>query len=408
MELNSYLRSVYKKRLVLFGTLSIIVVQLVFMFRFYRDGFTTGVTILAALLPIAIISLFLINHHERQFSAYLSGISGLACVALLVWNFGGFHAPGPQWVSMSPLVFAAFFGKKSLPFSILFMGLCFLLFYFVPSPMVLTPEVYQEEKVLNVFLLSFITPVFAYAFVSSTEEYQRDLKDQNAKNKKLLRVLLHDISNPLTVIKFIVKKVRGDIDPRLLKKLEVNTGVITNILEEVKAYSHQQDKDQLYKEVFFADKVIEDVSNIFDEFASRKGVGLNIENLIPSDCKLKSNLGLLQSQVIYNLVSNAIKFTNVGGNVTIRANRIEGSVIFEVIDEGNGIDLSKIVNLDAEQDTVDSTLGTDGEIGNGYGLGLVMYFLKKLDGELQVQTKENEFSIEKGTLFRVILNEHIS
>ncbi len=59
---------------------------------------------------------------------------------------------------------------------------------------------------------------------------------------------------------------------------------------------------------------------------------------------------------MYNLVSNAFKFTNIGENVTIRANRVDGSIIFEIIDEGHGIDLSKIVNLDDDYVAVDSTV----------------------------------------------------
>lgn len=371
------------------------------------DEHYSALITISVLFPFGVLSLFLINKHDRLYSSYLSCISGLGSVLLLVWIFGGFGAPSPQWVTMSPLVFGMFFGKKSIPASVFFMISCFLVFYFIESPVQLSPEEYQEEKMLNLFLQAFLMPVVVYAFVSSIDDYQDDLRGQNFKNKKLLRVLLHDISNPLTVIKLITRRIKSDIDPKHARKLEVNTAVIANILEEVKSYSQQDNNEKLFQEIFFAGRVLEDVASLFDEFANRKGVVLEVENFLDDTIKLKSNLGLLQSQIIYNLVSNAIKFTPEGGKVTVRSNSIDNFTIFEILDEGTGIDLSKVLFLD-EDIKSQSSIGTDGEVGNGYGLGLVSYFLKKLDGELTVLTSKTESSIEKGTLFRVCLPLYLS
>ena len=96
--------------------------------------------------------------------------------------------------------------------------------------------------------------------------------------------------------------------------------------------------------------------------------------------------------VIRNLVSNAIKFTERGGKITVKSEISEtGRIKIFVIDTGIGIKkekLSKIFKLDHSI----STRGTESETGTGLGLIVCKEFAQKNNGSLQVQSKVGEGS----------------
>ncbi|WP_127716200.1 HAMP domain-containing sensor histidine kinase [Halobacteriovorax sp. HLS] len=408
MAKKSFFRSTYKKDLLLYSIISVSIIQLVFLYRFYFDGFLICVYFLLPFIPINTAAIILLKKHERHYSSYMICFSGALTAVTLIWLFGGFKAPAPFWIAFSPLFFGALFGRKSLPVSIAYMLSSYAIFYFFDSPIQLQPKAYLEEKLVNLAMLSLIIPIVVYGYLNSFDKYQRNLNEQYRRNKKLLRVLLHDISNPLSVIRFIHKKIKASIDPTLAQKLEANSSAIYKIIDDVKLYEEgSSNKERFFKEVISADCVLKDIHNIFDEIAHKKGVSIIVENFLSDEIQIKTNLGLLQNQILYNLISNAIKFTPKGSNVTIRANCIGGKVVFEVLDEGPGIEKSKIILLDSDQ-RIHSSLGTDGELGSGYGLGLVVYFLKNLGGELDVLTSETESEISLGTLFRIQIPEYIT
>jgi two-component system, sensor histidine kinase and response regulator len=99
-----------------------------------------------------------------------------------------------------------------------------------------------------------------------------------------------------------------------------------------------------------------------------------------------------------NLTSNALKFTNEGGKVTISAKPFEEKFVqISVNDTGIGMDeatLDKIFRIDSKH----STKGTQGESGTGLGLLLCKEFAEKNDGSISVESIP-----EVGTTFKVLL-----
>lgn len=93
-------------------------------------------------------------------------------------------------------------------------------------------------------------------------------------------------------------------------------------------------------------------------------------------------------QIIGNLVSNAIKFTPIEGDVTvtlnIQENKQNNKLIIEVKDMGIGMDEDKI-NFILKGKSA-STVGTNGEQGYGFGLSLVKYLIDSLNGEMKIES----------------------
>ncbi len=103
--------------------------------------------------------------------------------------------------------------------------------------------------------------------------------------------------------------------------------------------------------------------------------------------------------VIRNILSNAIKFTSSGGSVTAQAKSINGYVEIKISDTGIGIEKAKLESL-FELKSSDSTKGSSGELGTGFGLVLCKQFVKENKGQISVESE-----LGKGTIFTISFPE---
>jgi signal transduction histidine kinase len=101
--------------------------------------------------------------------------------------------------------------------------------------------------------------------------------------------------------------------------------------------------------------------------------------------------------IMRNLVSNALKFTNKGGNININVEENPESAIVTVSDNGIGIkpeDLTKLFDISK----VLSTSGTEEETGTGLGLLICKEFVEKHNGKIWVESISGVGSDFKFTL----------
>lgn len=150
-------------------------------------------------------------------------------------------------------------------------------------------------------------------------------------------------------------------------------------------------KMELFPEKFAIHDVINEIKATMTPLAKKKDIELkcilNIENplIVADSVKFR--------QILYNLVSNAIKFTDKGGSVTIRVNTSNEQASIFVEDTGLGIspnDQEKLFNPFSQ---VDSSLSKEYS-GTGLGLALVKYFVEMHGGEVWVESE-----VGKGSIF---------
>lgn len=121
---------------------------------------------------------------------------------------------------------------------------------------------------------------------------------------------------------------------------------------------------------------------IFGEFAETYG----IKDLIAT--------------MIRNIVSNAIKFTNIDGCVTVQTNLVGDWIEIIISDNGVGMNESTIKNL-FNYNKIGSIRGTAGEIGSGYGLLLSKEIIDRHNGKISVDS-----SVSTGTRFNISLPKY--
>jgi CheY-like chemotaxis protein len=164
--------------------------------------------------------------------------------------------------------------------------------------------------------------------------------------------------------------------------------LINNVLDISKIEAGRM---ELNYELFNANVVMEEVKQIVTPLSDKKGVKLEISK--------DENLSLIYAdrirfkQIFFNLISNAIKFTHDGGNVTISSKKIHNKAQFSVKDTGIGISEADKCKLFQPFTQLDSSITRRYE-GTGLGLSLVKRFVEMHKGRIWVESE-----VGKGTTF---------
>ncbi|WP_406659739.1 PAS domain S-box protein [Methanolobus sp. ZRKC3] len=150
-------------------------------------------------------------------------------------------------------------------------------------------------------------------------------------------------------------------------------------------------KMELYYENFIVNEIMQNVMAIITPLAKKKSIALKLE-IKPDTLTLNADR-MKFKHILYNLGSNAVKFTPEGGNIRISAIQKEDIVEVSVADDGIGIAKEKQHKLFTPFYQVDSS-DSRRYAGTGLGLALVKNFVELHAGHI---TFESEFG--KGSTF---------
>lgn len=245
--------------------------------------------------------------------------------------------------------------------------------------------------------------------ITTNKEIEQKLKEQelllkelNATKDKFFSIIAHDLKNPFTVLKnstYLLSKhlENGDIS-KSIEKAKMITNSVKNgysLLENLLLWSKSQ--TGVLKIVIEDVNLKNRVEAIFNELENHANLkDISIKNEISHDLLVKADVNLI-SVVLRNLITNAIKFTNNGGKITIIAKANIDNIEIAVIDTGIGIPKKNHHRLFKLDDNF-SRIGTAKETSSGLGLILCKEFVEKHNGKIWFESKEN-----KGSIFRFTL-----
>jgi signal transduction histidine kinase len=141
-------------------------------------------------------------------------------------------------------------------------------------------------------------------------------------------------------------------------------------------------------------ELINEVDYLSNDIARQKSITISKD--VPNHATVFADKAMI-SAVLRNLVSNAIKFTKPGGQITISAVEKPDELIVSVADTGVGISNDRNENL-FRLDESYSTTGTNNEKGTGLGLILCKEFIEKHGGKIWVESQEGKGSIFSFTI----------
>lgn len=240
---------------------------------------------------------------------------------------------------------------------------------------------------------------------SDLELLNSQLEQVTKENQMLLSILVHDISNPIQIISAVIdkhiKQIQDLTPQNLFYRAKSALGTILEIITMVRNY-HALRVGKLTPNLgsFNLHLVFDEIAILFSDRLLEKEINLRINTQENLDTTVLSDKVWIKNQIFSNLISNAIKFSNIKSTIDINIfSHGKDFIGIDIRDFGLGIPKEKrgILFLSS---AATSTLGTKGEKGTGLGLPIVKEYLEKLNGTIEtLDLPENE----KGTCFRVLL-----
>ena len=225
--------------------------------------------------------------------------------------------------------------------------------------------------------------------VRDLEESRRRLDDANRAKDEFLATLSHELRTPLTAVLGWVRLLRsGTLDPASARRgpeiIERNTRVLAQLIEELLDVSRIiTGKLRLDVRSVNLVSVVVAAMEAVQAAADAKGI-LLATNLDPYLGPVSADPDRLQ-QVVWNLLTNAIKFTPTGGRVDIRLERADSLARITVSDTGKGIrpDLLPFVfdRFRQEETSIGRRHG-----GLGLGLAIVRHIVELHGGVARAES----------------------
>ncbi len=232
-----------------------------------------------------------------------------------------------------------------------------------------------------------------------------ELQNLNATKDKFFSIIAHDLRSPFNSILGLTNYMVEQIQEKNFEKLE-EYGVIvrnssqramdllTNLLEWSRSQTGRMEFSPEYIEI---GSLIGEVTSLLVDSAEQKSITISQKT---SGEIVASVDRSMFSTIMRNLISNAIKFTKVGGAIEISLEEETSYIKVSVKDNGIGIkkdQIEKLFKIDENQ----STLGTRNEKGTGLGLILCKEFVDKHGGLIWVESE-----VGKGSLFCFTIPKH--
>ncbi|MCE1195235.1 ATP-binding protein [bacterium] len=221
------------------------------------------------------------------------------------------------------------------------------------------------------------------SFNVMTEELKR-LEDAK---KQIIADSAHELRTPVTLIQGTIEAMIDGVYPLDIPTLEsvheetVRLARLIDTLRELEII--QSGKLSLHLEPIDCEELLRRTAALFTASAKEKDIALTVDPTAfpPSTVADRLRVG----EVIYNLVSNAIKYTPKGGTVRLRVESDEkkGQVYFQVDDSGPGIPADERERIFERFYRIDKSRSTD-RGGRGLGLAIASEIAKAHGGSLAV------------------------
>jgi two-component system, sensor histidine kinase and response regulator len=235
---------------------------------------------------------------------------------------------------------------------------------------------------------------------------REDLQLANSSKDKFFSIIAHDLINPLSVISGIAQVLIDRYDfmevpdiKEILNSLNETSKHSLKLFENLLEWSRSQiGRIKCKTEEVDLSEITSYMIDLSRTAANNKNI--QIINNIPDNTVVYVDRNMIET-VVRNLISNAIKFTNPGGTISIGSKIIDKICEFSISDNGVGIseeNQKKIFRIDENH----SQEGTTGEKGTGLGLILCKEFVEKNGGKICVKSE-----IGKGSTFYFTLPNSI-
>jgi PAS domain S-box-containing protein len=238
--------------------------------------------------------------------------------------------------------------------------------------------------------------------ITARRRSEAALQDADRRKDEFLATLAHELRNPLAPVRnsLALLRIAGN-DPavrdRAVDMMNRQVDHMVRLVDDLLEVSRiTRGKIELRKEPVDLRAAVGAAVETVTPLLEAAGHGLSV--LLPSESLVIDADPFRLSQVISNLLNNAVKYTEFGGSIVLEARREDGWAVISVRDSGVGIPPEMLPRVFELFTQVDHTLGRS-QGGLGIGLALVKQLVAMHGGEVLAASE----GIGKGSEFRVRL-----
>jgi signal transduction histidine kinase len=223
------------------------------------------------------------------------------------------------------------------------------------------------------------------------QQSETELIKSNANKDKFFSIISHDLKSPFNALLGITNLLESKYDKlpsqkvkHYIKIQKDSTTNIYNLLEGLLQWAQTQSGRQQYhfEEIDFS-QLCESVIGQLKAVALNKNIA--VDNKVQANTIVFADSKALET-VTRNIISNAIKFTDIEGRVVIEAERSGGEMIISITDSGVGIS-EEVRKTLFRIESQHSSTGTHNEKGTGLGLILCKDLIENQNGKIWVESE---------------------
>ena len=239
--------------------------------------------------------------------------------------------------------------------------------------------------------------------ITERKRYQDALERASRDKTTFISTISHELRTPLNGIvglsRILLDTELTAEQEKYLKTIHVSAVTLGNIFNDIIDMDKmERRKVQLDNQPVDFTSFLADLENLSALQAQQKGLRFNLEPTLPLPHQVITD-GTRLRQILWNLISNAVKFTQQG-QVTVRVRYDEGDMLhFEVEDSGIGIPQDELDKIFAMYYQVKDSHGGKPATGTGIGLAVSRRLAKNMGGDIMVTSEQG-----KGSTFTLTIH----
>jgi signal transduction histidine kinase len=231
------------------------------------------------------------------------------------------------------------------------------------------------------------------------EQHDREVTIANQNKSEMLKSISHQIRTPLNGIigcaKVLLDKTYGELNDKqskYIKNVLISGKILLQLSNDIIDLSRiESETFELYKDDFYFNEVINEIKDIMGQLISANGIILKID--VDNNIEKINADKIRVTQVMYNLLNNALRFTTRNGEIIIEAKQNNSGIEVSIIDSGtliNSEDFEKVF-IEFQKPAKPNSRLYD---GTGLGMSLSKKFVEMHGGKIWIEhtpDKKNKF-----------------